>query len=259
MMTAITFFCMLLTIGYVAAVTRVAYVLSSSISRRANRWATTYCPRRLFAFFSTFLGFRYAGDSDGLDSLPPQCLVISNHQSLLDIPLYMRFLGGDRVRFVAKAELGRGIPLVSLMLRSDGHCLVRRTGGPSSSMRAIDAFADRVRDRGWSPVIFPEGTRSTDGTLGTFHAGGFKRFLDRCPLPVAVCALDGAWRISSIVGMARNMRGGDYQVKLLKVFPAPRTKEEQETILVEGKALIKGQLDAWRAKKTPGTNPGASL
>ena len=48
------------------------------------------------------------------------------------------------------------------------------------------------------PVIFPEGSRSKDGNLKTFHAAGFRRFLNAAPMPVAVCAVDGGWKISSL-------------------------------------------------------------
>ena len=69
----------------------------------------------------------------------------------------------------------------------------------------------------WIPVIFPEGTRSKDGSVGTFHAAGFRRFVDRCPLPVGVFAIDGGWRISKLGDMRKTLRGGRYRIKLLKV------------------------------------------
>jgi 1-acyl-sn-glycerol-3-phosphate acyltransferase len=66
------------------------------------------------------------------------------------------------------------------------------------------------------------------------------------PLPVAVCALDGGYRIATLDGIFRNLRNGYYRIKILKIYPAPQSKEEQMHILEEGKALIQAQLDEWR-------------
>jgi 1-acyl-sn-glycerol-3-phosphate acyltransferase len=95
-------------------------------------------------------------------------------------------------------------------------------------------------------VIFPEGTRSRDGSLGTFAAAGFRRIIGRQPMPVAVCAVEGGYKLATLEGIFRNLRNGIYRVKVLKVFPAPNSKQEQITILEEGKALIQAQLDTWR-------------
>jgi 1-acyl-sn-glycerol-3-phosphate acyltransferase len=187
------------------------------------------------------------GDRKSLEILPEQYMVLANHQSLLDIPLLMRYLEGARLRFVAKAELGRYVPVVSLMLRSDGHCLVKRTGNPSLAMKEMDAFAKRVLTNNWIPVIFPEGTRSKNGELRPFYAAGFRRLIEKAPMPVAVCAIEGGWHISSLTGMAANLKGGSYRVKVLKVYPPPQGKAEQVHILEEGRVLIEEQLQKWRA------------
>lgn len=231
---------------WIGIVNRIAYAFSLKLTLRINTIIAIEYSRRIFSIFSAYMNFRYVGDRERLGDLPSQYLAVSNHQSLFDIPLFMRYIPDARVRFIAKAELGRHIPIVSLMLRTDGHCLVKRSGGGSSAMRELDRFADRVRENKWIPVVFPEGTRSTDGTLGTFHAAGFRRFLDRTPLPVAVFAIDGGWRISKLGDMAKTMRGGRYRIKLLKVYDAPRGKDEQLRILEEGKTLIARQLEVWR-------------
>ncbi len=240
------------SLGWIGLVNRVAYGLSRDLSLRVNRRITSVYVRRIFALLSTYMKFRVACEYDLVDTLPDQYLILSNHQSLLDIPLFFRFLKGKRLRFIAKDELGKNVPCVSLILKSDGHCLVPRMGSPSRAMQSMDRFALRVLENGWIPVIFPEGTRSKDGTLGTFHAAGFRRMMDRAPMPVAVCALDGGWRTSSLKGLSRDLRGGLYRIKILKIFPAPATKAEQIRVMEEGKALIQAQLDAWRAMDAAG-------
>ena len=98
----------------------------------------------------------------------------------------------------------------------------------------------------WIPILFPEGTRSKNGEVGTFHSAGFRRFLSKAPMPVVVAAVDGGWNISSITRLATNLRGGAYRVKVLKIYPTPTTKEAQLKVLEEGKALIQEQLKVWR-------------
>ncbi len=224
-----------------------------SVYRKACDWVNSEvivkpAPRLVFAVLKQFVNFRFKGDYGLTGQLPEQYLAISNHQSLLDIVVHMRYYNGPRLRFVAKKELGNHVPLVSAMLKSGKHCLVQRTGSPTQAMKAVDKFAEHVRKNNLIPVIFPEGSRSKDGNLGTFHAAGFRRLLNASPMPVAVFALDGGWKISSIRRIAQNLKDGEYKIKLLKIYEAPKTKEEQLKILEEGKVLIQEQLDKWRGK-----------
>jgi 1-acyl-sn-glycerol-3-phosphate acyltransferase len=96
-------------------------------------------------------------------------VVMSNHQSLYDIPALYQTLP-LRLRMVAKAELFR-IPIWARAMREAGFIELDR----SARDRAI-ASLDRGRTalaRGTSIWIAPEGTRSRDGKLGAFKSGGF--------------------------------------------------------------------------------------
>ncbi len=180
--------------------------------------------------------------------LPKQFMVVSNHQSLVDIVVHLLYFQGREVRFVAKDALGN-VPMVGKMLKSQGHCMIPRKGGASIAMKALSDFGQRVMQKNQIPVIFPEGTRSKDGNLGTFYAAGFRRLEETVRLPVVVCALDGGWRLSKFDQFFRNLKRGAYKVKVLKVFDAPQNKEEEKLILEESKNLIQKQLDEWRAEE----------
>lgn len=245
MSSIITICCLLLTVGIPAILNIFAYPISKKLSSRLSDYIVKICAPTVFAILSVYRNFKFVGYKDLKSQLPEQFLIMSNHQSLLDIPVYMNFLRDHELRFVAKAELGRHVPLVSEMLRAHEHALVPRTGSPSVAMKTLDAFAQRVVERGQIPVIFPEGTRSRDGKLRSFYAAGFRRILDKASMPVAVCALDGGYRISTLGGIIRNLHNGSYRVKILKVYPAPTSKQEQMKILEEGKELIQAQLDQW--------------
>ena len=64
------------------------------------------------------------------------------------------------------------------------------------------------------------------------------------------CALDGGWQIRDMNNIMRRLKNGSYRIKVVKVFPAPKTKEEQVIILEESRTLIQKQLDEWRKLKS---------
>ena len=173
-------------------------------------------------------------------------MIISNHQSLIDIPCYMNFLRDKELRFVAKDNLSRHIPLVSEMLRSQEHCMVPRRGSPMVAMKTMETFSKKVTANGWIPVLFPEGTRTRDGNVGKFYSAGFRKLCETTNLPVVVCALDGGYQIREIRTIMTNLKNGSYRVKILKIYDAPSTKEEQALILEESRNMIQNQLDEWR-------------
>ncbi|MBP5283935.1 MAG: 1-acyl-sn-glycerol-3-phosphate acyltransferase [Treponema sp.] len=244
----ITMACLVQTVIFDAVANIFAYPLSKKLCLKISRHISKKDAPRVFAVMNTYKHFNFMGYKDLKDELPPQFIIMSNHQSLLDIPVYMNFFRDKSVRFVAKDSLSRHIPLVSEMLRAEEHCMVPRRGSPTVAMRTIDAFAKRVVERNQIPVIVPEGTRSKDGSLGNFYAAGFRRLSDGCRLPVAVCALDGGWQINNLKTIFKNIHHGSYRVKVLKIYDAPATKEEQVKILEEGKELIQKQLDEWRSE-----------
>lgn len=245
MSNIITLACLLLTVSVPALMNIFVYPVSKKLSYKISDGIVHICAPLVFSILSVYKNFKFKGDKNLKEELPQQFLIMSNHQSLLDIPVYMNFLRDRDLRFVAKAELGRHVPLVSEMLRVHEHALVPRTGSPSVAMRTLDKFAERTVQRGQIPVIFPEGTRSRDGKLRNFYAAGFRRILDKAPMPVVVCALDGGYKISTLDGIIRNLQDGSYRVKILKIYPAPTCKQEQLAILEEGKSLIQSQLDEW--------------
>ncbi len=247
MVTIILVFCCLFLLLCYGFLLRTIYTFSRKKALDFNtKVIVKRIPDLVFACFNKYAGFRFEGDYSNIDELPEQYLMISNHQSILDIIVHMKYYNASRLRFIAKKELERHVPLVSLMLQSANHCLVKRTGSPTQAMKAVDEFARHTKENNLIPVIFPEGTRTKNGELLSFHAAGFRRFLNNAPMPVAVCALDGGWELASIKKIAKNLKDGTYKIKLLKVYDAPKNKAEQLQILTEAKELIQQQLDEWR-------------
>jgi len=93
-----------------------------------------------------------------------------NHLSFLDGPM-MVMLIPQSVRVIMKKNVF-GIPILGWAMRYVGCVPVdRRAGG--GGIKSIEKAARSIREKGYSFLIFPEGTRSIDGKLQRFRRGGF--------------------------------------------------------------------------------------
>ena len=120
----------------------------------------------------------------GLERLDPDksYVLASNHQSIYDIPIVFASLP-LQLRIVAKESLGR-VPFLGWHLQRTGHLLVdRRNPGPD----IVQKMKRLVRES-HSLIVFPEGTRSIDGTVDRFKKGSFLVAIDaRLPVvPVSI-------------------------------------------------------------------------
>jgi len=114
----------------------------------------------------------------GLEHVDPRAhyVVVMNHQSLLDIAMASDLLAPLEPRYVSKIELARGIPGVSYNLRHGGSANIDRHD-PAQAHAALAEMGRRVRDDGFTVVLFPEGTRSKTGAMRPFKAGGLRTLL----------------------------------------------------------------------------------
>ncbi|MGP1511899.1 MAG: 1-acyl-sn-glycerol-3-phosphate acyltransferase, partial [Treponema sp.] len=80
------------------------------MSRYISEYIVKKLAPRLFAILNCYRNFKFFGYDESKKALPEQFIIISNHQSLLDIPAYMNFLRDKELRFVAKDNLARHIP-----------------------------------------------------------------------------------------------------------------------------------------------------
>lgn len=248
MLSIITLLCLGFAMLFPTLMLTITYPFSKKCALFWSNYITDHTSRVFFAILKMYRGFNFIGNKEEIKNLPEQFMVISNHQSLIDIVVYLKFFYPYKaVRFVAKDTLG-SVPMVGKMLKSQQHCMIPRKGSPSVAMNAISKFGNRVKnDKNQVPLIFPEGTRSRDGSLGQFYAAGFRRLSETVKMPVVVCALDGGWQLSKIDQILTNLKKGSYRVKILKVYEEPAGKEDEKRILEESRTLIEQQLEKWRS------------
>ena len=97
-------------------------------------------------------------------------VIVANHASYMDIPALFASLP-KLPQFMAKGELAR-IPFLGAALRSGRHILVNR-GNHATARRSLDGAAAQLKS-GAAILVFPEGTRSTNDTIGRFKTGAFR-------------------------------------------------------------------------------------
>jgi 1-acyl-sn-glycerol-3-phosphate acyltransferase len=182
--------------------------------------------KHIFNLMRMYAGVHLEYENLSGEALPERFLLVTNHQSLMDIPICIALFPDHRLRFVAKRELGGGIPFVSLILRSQGHALVKRRGDPTQAMRSILRFSRRCELERTCPVIFPEGTRTRDGEVGAFHTAGVRKILEETPLPLVVAVLDGGWKVAKIRDVVDNLHGARFKLRILSVTSTLGAKKE---------------------------------
>jgi len=117
-------------------------------------------------------------------------IVMSNHASLLDIPVMMGAIPGS-MRMVMKEELTR-VPVWGRALVASGFVPIDR----KNREKAIGQLekAKRMLSSGVTLWVSPEGTRARDGKLAPFKKGGFHVALD-LGVPIVPAFIDGAFGI----------------------------------------------------------------
>ena len=133
-----------------------------------------------------------AAQVSGLENVlrPGPQIIFSNHSSFADICLLAAHLP-VQFRWLAKRELFK-VPFIGWHLARSGHLMIDR-GDRESAKRLLARAAEKVR-AGVNVLVFPEGTRSLDGSLRPFKKGVFHLAID-AGVPVLPIRLLGAHRI----------------------------------------------------------------
>jgi len=204
-------------------------------------WRTIQYILRLV--FTIWLGFRVRG----MHRVPTSGggLFLMNHQSVLD-PLLAQ-MGIDRpISWLGRDSLFR-IPVIRWILRMTYVIPIKRESAGTSTIRE----GVRRMQHGFIVGIYPEGTRTRDGSVGEFKPG-FVALIRRGNVPVFPVGIAGAHR--ALPRRAWFLRLCRVRVVIGEPFTAEEVKQlgqrgkEKELIAVARERVIRCQQAAerWR-------------
>ena len=163
-------------------------------------------------------------ETEGLEKLnaSDNYIFISNHLSYFDIPILMKAIPNN-VRFIYKDSLTK-IPILGWGMYLGKYIPINRDN-VREAMKSLKKAAERIQN-GISVVIFPEGTRSMDGSPGEFKRGMFV-MADEAKVPLVP---------TTIIGSNSIMPRGKFQIKsgnVRVVFSEPIGYRKDKNLLEE--------------------------
>ncbi|HEY0078053.1 MAG TPA: lysophospholipid acyltransferase family protein [Pyrinomonadaceae bacterium] len=115
---------------------------------------------------------------------------LSTHQSYMDIPAMLGYLPAQ-LRIAAKKEVFQ-IPFLGWHMRRAGHISIDRSS-TADAVESLRRASSGIRE-GICAFIYPEGTRSRDGSLQSFKKGGFKLAM-QAKVPVVPITIVGSRQV----------------------------------------------------------------
>jgi len=177
-----------------------------------------------------YLGLFHRFRAYGRELLPKDggLLIVSNHQSFLDIPA-IAVATPRHVAFVARATLARS-RFLDWLMRESGCVLIRPNTPDRAALEGMIAHLQA----GDCVGVFPEGTRTPDGKLGVFRAGAVVA-ARRARVPIVPACIRGAfeaWPRSQALPRPR---------RITVRFGAPIAADSEEP-LEQARRVIEGFL-----------------
>jgi len=169
------------------------------------------------------------------------CVLVSNHQSLLDILVLFRLY--KHYKWVSKIEIFR-LPFVGWNMTLNRYIPIRR-GDRADARRMMEACGRALRG-GSSVMMFPEGTRSPDGQLREFRHGAFT-LAHREQVPILPIVLDGTTDALPKHGLVLR-RAAHIVVQVLKPIDT-RAFPDADALREHVHALMAETLERLRAER----------
>lgn len=175
---------------------------------------------------------------EGYENIPSKgrpYIITPNHSSLLDVPLllyaFKRIIG-----FVSKKENAK-IPFVGRWVTVIYSVFIDRSDS-RAAIKSLNEGAKFIR-AGYPQVIFPEGTRTLDGTVGEFKAGSFK-LAEKAGVPVLPVAIKGGYEVMRKGRFV--FKPGTIKIKIFEPIDISEMSTQEAAALVQ--SLIKDYVEA---------------
>ena len=170
------------------------------------------------------------------------CLLVMNHQSLLDITISINAAEGPQAVIPTRERYGRGIPGISSLLKLGRFPLVRQQSRASKAeVAALLGAAKDLANGETTLIIYPEGHRTTDGTIQPFMRSGLKLILSRSERPIYYIVSDGLWHARTIKQTVHSFANSNVDVAIRGPF-APPARENIDAFIDELHARMTATL-----------------
>jgi 1-acyl-sn-glycerol-3-phosphate acyltransferase len=172
-------------IGFATIVLGILAFLTYPLDRK-GRWIHGYA--RLWARVALWAG-GVKVKIEGLERIKGRgpYIFMSNHQGSYDIFSLLSSLP-FQFKWLAKKELF-SIPFFGWTMAAAGYIRLDREG-TRETVEAMNEAAERIR-QGMSVVVFPEGSRSPNGSIQPFKKGGFTLAV-KAKVPIVPIAIHGS-------------------------------------------------------------------
>jgi len=171
-------------------------------------------------------------------------IFMANHTSDFDILIVLAHIPGQ-FRWIAKKELFK-IPVFGRAMRNAGYIEIDRQNH-ERALKSLEEAARKIRE-GKSVVTFPEGTRSTDGTVKPFKQGMFHLAIESgVPIiPISIIGASGIMPKRSL-----NVKPGRITMILDRpVDVSGYTKETRGELIERVRNIIIGNVEGHAASGT---------
>lgn len=167
-------------------------------------------------------------------------VVISNHESFVDM-LLLSHLPWE-MKWLSKETIFK-IPAVGWLMTMAGDVRLIR-GNKQSIVTAMRDCSDRLGKR-TSVMLFPEGTRTRDGSLGEFKDGAFRLAIDH-QVPILPLVVNGTREALQAGSWKMNVT--DAEVRVLEPIPTEGLGKDDVPALRERvRDMIAAELIAMRS------------
>ena len=186
----------------------------------------------------------------GEEKLPEGgALFVSNHNGYADIPAFMTAIREKQFGFVAKEELMK-IPVFSKWIVRIRSIMLLRDD-PRIALKVFQEGEDMLK-RGFSLVIFPEGTRSKGRGMKPFQKGSL-RMAFRTGAPIIPVATKGSYECFEEHGYP------NAGIIRFHIFPpietAELSKTEEGAVSDRIEEMIRAKVEEWNASDKEDSPP----
>jgi 1-acyl-sn-glycerol-3-phosphate acyltransferase len=170
-------------------------------------------------------------------------LVLMNHQSLLDIPTAVALCRPDVPLIVTRKLYGRGIPMVSPMLRIQRYPLVDPV---KDRRRAVAIIQETARTQEHGILLYPEGHRARGGELAPFATAGIRVILNERRSPLYLIVTDGFWVCRGFKDFVFGIHRIHGRTEVLGPFHPPAADAEVPAFLERMRETMLAKLEEMR-------------